>query len=70
MAAECTLEIVEGPCRHYMPLASHVYFEDLTILVRLTGHLKAALLNFCVNQLVRLSTNLKMPGGSMHPCKW
>ena len=52
-----------------MPLASHVYFEELNRLVWLTDHLEAALLNFCVNQLVGLSPNLKMPGGSMHPFK-
>ena len=52
-----------------MPVVSHVYFEELTKLVWLTDHLKAALLDFCVNQLMRLSTNLKMPGGSMHPFK-
>ncbi len=52
-----------------MPVGAHVYFKDLTKLVRLTDHLKPALLNFGVNQLVRLSTNLKMPGGSIHPIK-
>ncbi len=50
-----------------MLVGAHVYFKDLTKLVRLTDHLKAALLNVCINQLVRLSTNLKMPEGSMHP---
>ena len=52
-----------------MHLGAHVSFKGLTKLVRLTDHLKAALLDFCVNQLMRLSTNLKMPGRSTHPYK-
>ena len=52
-----------------MPVGAHMYHKELTKLVRLTDHLKAALLNFGVNQLVGLSTNLKMPGGSTHSIK-